>query len=360
MSDVAIRFIHDGNDAAQRLGEMLAVIVTLEPVDLRAQALPPIDGSHGAVVCLQPAVLRILAAESAAAGLVLEHVVFVVPGPSPDFAPIFRELRVSDYFVAPVDPHVLWRAVCAARSDAVEATWQDLPGPQRDALIDSRQSFRRLFDGLRSGRPVNLDELERTSRALCETAHAEPLAGWLAALKDHHDYTYRHSMFVCEMLLHFAWNMGVKSDDLTILAMGGMLHDIGKARISTAILDKAAPLTEAERVTMMDHPAFSRAIVAQMAEIDPRVARMAVHHHERLDGTGYPDGLHDGEIDDPVRLLAIADIYSALIDDRTYKSSLPKEKAFALMEQTRGHIDTDMLARFKAFVLDNRPAAERD
>ena len=82
---------------------------------------------------------------------------------------------------------------------------------------------------------------------------------------------------------------------------------------------------------------------------------MAVHHHEHE-----ADGLRGAEIDDLTRLLTITDIYSALIDDRMYKVALSSEKAFGLMEQTRGHIDLDMLSRFRGFVLDSRPAGGRD
>jgi len=91
--------------------------------------------------------------------------------------------------------------------------------------------------------------------------------------------------------------------------------------------------------------------------LDRRIVAMAVHHHEKLDGTGYPDGLQGDEIDDLVRLTAIADVYSALIDERAYKPAMSPEKAFAWMESTRGHMDLDMVGRFKEFVLDSAPAA---
>jgi HD-GYP domain-containing protein (c-di-GMP phosphodiesterase class II) len=80
---------------------------------------------------------------------------------------------------------------------------------------------------------------------------------------------------------------------------------------------------------------------------------MAVQHHEKLDGTGYPQGLSNGQINDHVRMTAIADVYSALIDKRSYKGSMTSEDALEMMCGFKGHLDIDLLREFRSFTLDN-------
>jgi HD-GYP domain-containing protein (c-di-GMP phosphodiesterase class II) len=162
-------------------------------------------------------------------------------------------------------------------------------------------------------------------------------------------------MTVCGILLHFAWDMGVKKEDLTLLAMAGLLHDVGKALVPQRILDKSTALSADELEEMKKHPAFSRDIIEGIPDLDKRIAAIAVHHHERLDGTGYPDRLEGGAIDDLTRLVSIVDVYAALIDERAYREALTPGQAFAAMERTEGHLDPDILARLKQFALQNQP-----
>ena len=357
MNDMSLILLHDGNAAAMRLGEALASAVPVKGVNV-------LDGSErgrplgsGAVVCFNLATLKKFDIVRKAFSIAPELSVFVVPVFSGEFAPVFRDMGVKDYFVAPVGADVLWGAVSAARTRGVEASWQNLPPRERDALDASRRTFRGLFDGVRNGGRPDLADLTQTSQALCTMAREASLSHWLSVMRDHHDYTYRHSMFVCGIIVHFAQDMGMTADDLVLLSSGGMLHDIGKAWIPLRILDKPDRLDAAEIAEMRKHPGFSRDILTKVDGLDRRIVAMAVHHHEKLDGTGYPDGLQGDEIDDLVRLMAIADVYSALIDERAYKPAMSPEKAFAWMESTRGHLDLDMVGRLKEFVLDSAPAA---
>jgi len=88
-------------------------------------------------------------------------------------------------------------------------------------------------------------------------------------------------------------------------------------------------------------------------DIEADMIAMAVYHHEKIDGTGYPDGLSNGQINDHVRLTAIADVYSALIDKRSYKGSMSSEEALEMMSGFKGHLDMDLLCEFRSFTLDN-------
>lgn len=176
---------------------------------------------------------------------------------------------------------------------------------------------------------------------------------WIDALANHHNYSFRHSMFVCGTLTYFAHAIGIGGRDLKRLAVGGLLHDIGKSKVPLEILDKPRELDDSEWRIMRKHPAFSRQILLREHDLDPDTIAMAVHHHEKLDGTGYPDGLSGARISDSTRLTAIADVYSALIDNRSYKGAMTNEQALDLMDTFEGHLDMDLLRAFRTFANEN-------
>ena len=357
MNSSQLIFLHDGNAAALRLGEMLAKVFPVTGVNVLDRAQHGTTLGDGTVVCLSQTTLKKFDVVRKSFGLSAAQSVFVVPVFSAELDAILRATGAKDYFVAPVEAEVLWQAVSAARTRGVEASWENLPATQRAALIASRKSFRKLFDDVRNGKLPDMADLEQSSRLVCNAAIGETLSYWLSVIKNHHDYTYRHCMFVCGTVVKFGQSLGMKPDDLVLLNMGGMLHDIGKAWIPLSILDKPNRLTKAERLEMNKHPSYSREILGKVDDLDQRIVSMAVHHHEKLDGTGYPDGLRSAELNDLARLTAIADVYSALIDERAYKPAMTPEEAFAWMENTRGHLDLDMVTRFKEYILDSTSAA---
>ena len=159
-------------------------------------------------------------------------------------------------------------------------------------------------------------------------------------------------MFVCGTLSYFAHAIGIRGADLDHLTVGGLLHDIGKAKIALDILDKPGKLDEREWRIMKQHPVFSHDILSDKNDLDTDLVAMAVSHHERIDGTGYPNELSGAQINDHVRLTAIADVYSALIDKRAYKGSMTSEDALKIMKESKGQLDMDLLRTFRGFVLD--------
>ena len=126
-----------------------------------------------------------------------------------------------------------------------------------------------------------------------------------------------------------------------------MVHDIGKVRIPLSILDKPGKLTGDEFALVRKHPVYSRQILSGRPEIGPDVLDLAVHHHEYLDGSGYPDGLHGEQISRHVRMLTICDIYAALTEERAYKEAFSSRRAYATLLEMEGKIDQDLLQRFR-------------
>jgi HD-GYP domain-containing protein (c-di-GMP phosphodiesterase class II) len=126
-----------------------------------------------------------------------------------------------------------------------------------------------------------------------------------------------------------------------------LLHDIGKAHIPVAILDKPDKLTEAELRVMRGHPGHGRNFLEKHHGTETEVIEIVYRHHELLDGSGYPEGLKAAKISDAVRLVTICDVYAALIEPRPYKTASTKEEAFTIMEDMVGKLDGQLLSAFK-------------
>ena len=172
---------------------------------------------------------------------------------------------------------------------------------------------------------------------------------WPCNVAEHHDYSFRHSMFVCGSLSYFAHAIGIRGDELDQLTLGGLLHDIGKARIPLEILDKPGKLDDNEWVIMKQHPVHSRDILGDENDLDTALIAMAVFHHEKLDGAGYPRQLQADQIPLQSRMMTIADIYDALTaSDRPYKKAVPHDRAIMILESEQKHnkIDRELLDVF--------------
>lgn len=280
------------------------------------------------------------------------EVMFVLPSHNSDAIARLRQVHKPDPFVLPLQAVEFRAAVKAALNRPVEKTWAALEPTKRKALQSAVVSFEKCFDQVAHGGPVPIEDLSNTCRDIREAAALGGLDGWISALDNHHDYSFRHSMFVCGSLTYFAHALGVRGAELDQLTLGGLLHDIGKCRIPIEILDKPGKLDAREWETMKLHPVHSRDILYKENDLEKDLTAMAVYHHEKLDGSGYPDGLANGQINDHVRLTAIADVYSALIDKRAYKGSMSSEEALDMMSTFKGHLDLDLVREFRKFTLD--------
>jgi HD-GYP domain-containing protein (c-di-GMP phosphodiesterase class II) len=234
----------------------------------------------------------------------------------------------------------------------VAKAWSILDPAKRKALKSAVVSFEKCFDQVANGAPIPLEDITSSCQDIREAAAMGGLDDWIDALDDHHDYSFRHSMFVCGSLTYFAHAMGIRGAELYGLTLGGLLHDIGKCHIPLEILDKPGKLDAREWDAMKLHPVYSRDILCHENDLSADIVAMAAYHHEKLDGTGYPDGLSGAQINDHIRLTAIADVYSALIDTRAYKGSMSSEAALDIMATMKDELDMDLVREFRSFTLD--------
>jgi putative nucleotidyltransferase with HDIG domain len=162
--------------------------------------------------------------------------------------------------------------------------------------------------------------------------HVRALMISLAA-KD--ESTEGHTRRVAELAVQVGEELGVPPHRLRSLAIGGLLHDIGKMQIPDAILKKPGPLTDDEYELVKHHPDWGDQLAGELG-LSPRVRQLIRHHHERLDGTGYPDGKVSEQIDLDVRILAVCDVYDALISKRVYRDAWSPVEALRTLKAEEG------------------------
>ena len=167
------------------------------------------------------------------------------------------------------------------------------------------------------------------------------------------DATYQHSLLVAGLCAAFSLKSGLTSNHQHLLLQAALLHDVGKARVPTGILNKSGGLSKPEMDVMRTHPALGHAMLAGQRGISPVILDVIRHHHEYLDGTGYPDRLQGRQISDYVRIVTICDIYAALISRRPYKAPMPPLQALAVLTDQGVKLDTNMLKHFEATIADS-------
>jgi len=169
----------------------------------------------------------------------------------------------------------------------------------------------------------------------------------LARLKEHDNYTFQHSVSVCALLVAFARSLGLERKIIKEIAIGGLLHDVGKAQVPDEILNKPAKLTDAEFAKMKSHVVQSIVILQNTPGISQIALDVAGQHHERFDGTGYPNKLKGEEISLYGRMGAIVDVYDAITSDRVYhKGMAPTAALGRLLEWSKYHFDPALVRTY--------------
>jgi HD-GYP domain-containing protein (c-di-GMP phosphodiesterase class II) len=192
-------------------------------------------------------------------------------------------------------------------------------------------------------------ELAQNHEAL-ERAYGATRTAFSGMLRARDDETDGHSERVTSIAFAIGQELGLAPDALAALEMGAQLHDIGKVGVADAILFKPGKLTPEEWAEMRRHPVIGAELIAQIPFL--HVALPVVrHHHERWDGTGYPDGLKGEDIPLAARIFAVADVYDALVSDRPYRLGMPPSEALAIIERDADtHFDREVVEVFLSLI----------
>ena len=164
-------------------------------------------------------------------------------------------------------------------------------------------------------------------------------------------YTKGHVERVADFATQLAKEAGLSEEEQQTLYMGGILHDIGKIGVSDNILNKPGRLTDEEFLVIKGHPETGEEICKPLNSIRPLIP-IIKHHHEKMDGTGYPDGLKGENIPVSARIMAIVDVYDALTSDRPYRKGMETAKALSIMQEevVKNWWDSELFGKFKPLV----------
>jgi HD-GYP domain-containing protein (c-di-GMP phosphodiesterase class II) len=190
-----------------------------------------------------------------------------------------------------------------------------------------------------------LAELRRLAAGPDRAARYRAAASLAKAVDARDAYTGSHSERVGELAARIAVRMSADPELVELIRLAGSLHDLGKLAIPEEILRKPAPLTDAERMVLERHPQIGFRMLESLG-VDP-VAEWVLHHHERWDGAGYPDGVYGEQIPLGARIIFVADAYDAMTSDRVYRRRLTAQDALAELQRCAGtQFDPEVVAAF--------------
>lgn len=239
-------------------------------------------------------------------------------------------------------------------------------------LITGLSATEDRIEGINAGaddflcKPIDFNELLARTRSLLrlkqytdELENAEAVLFTLAESIEARDpYTRGHCERLAEMSTRLGTRLGIPEEHIKALGWAGIVHDIGKIVVPDAILLKPGPLTPEEMAVMRKHSVVGERICAPLRSFR-LVTPIIRHHHEKRDGSGYPDGLRGEEIPLTARVLQLADVYDALTTDRPYRTAVPFEEGLRIMDEEAklGWWDQELFDKFREMIRETHPVS---
>ena len=221
---------------------------------------------------------------------------------------------------------------------------------QAAAVVNrSRQAVTALFGEARLGKAIDTEQCLPVVEEIASSVSRNPSALIsLARLKTKDDYTYMHSVAVCALMVSLSKQLGLSEAQSREAGLAGLLHDVGKMMMPITVLNKPGKLTDAEFDVMRSHPVRGYEALKVGSAVPLSALDVCLHHHEKMDGSGYPYKLRGEDISLLARMGAVCDVYDAITSTRPYKAAWGAADSIQRMAQWAGHFDP---AVFKAFVL---------
>ncbi|WP_421683387.1 HD-GYP domain-containing protein [Stutzerimonas urumqiensis] len=213
----------------------------------------------------------------------------------------------------------------------------------------SRDAVVSMFNDVRMGQAIDAEKVVELVEEITESVLRNPDALIsLARLKRADEYTYMHSVAVCALMIGLARQLGLSEQDVQEAGIAGLLHDVGKMAIPDAVLNKPGKLTDSEFAVVRNHPEAGVRLLRDSPSVSEIALDVCLHHHEKVDGTGYPHRLRGDQISLFARMGAVCDVYDAVTSNRPYKAGWdPAEAVRRMAEWSGSHFDE---AVFQAFV----------
>ena len=215
-------------------------------------------------------------------------------------------------------------------------------------VAKSREAVQSMFQEVRMGKAIDAAAAGELVEEISSSVMRNPGALIsLARLKTVDDYTYMHSVAVCALMIALARQLGLEEALVREAGMAGLLHDLGKAMMPNEVLNKPGKLTDAEFAIMKSHPAEGHRLLVEGGTASDITRDVCLHHHEKVAGGGYPEGLKGDEISLMAKMGAVCDVYDAITSNRPYKSGWDPAESIRRMSEWKGHFEERV---FQAFV----------
>jgi len=230
----------------------------------------------------------------------------------------------------------------------VTVPFEEEIGKAREIHRKANEVISDLYEDVRLGKSINATGAKEMVNQMVDSIVRNPDAQvWLTHLKNKDEYTAIHSLNVCIFSIAFGRHLGISDDSLNLLGLGGLMHDLGKIRVPLEVLNKPGKLTKDEFDVMKKHPEHGGSILTTTKGLSPEVIDVALSHHERMNGSGYPYGLRGRDISLYGRIVSIVDIYDAITSNRVYRNSMRTVDAMTqLYTMRQGFLDSQLVEQF--------------
>ncbi len=256
-----------------------------------------------------------------------------------------RALGANAILYRPFDRKALFRALVRRLGSLAHDNPND-PIRTSPGVGTTLDALRGIFESGCGGTPIDSMVINAAGEAVILRMQAYGLGSWLETVRKHHSQTYQHCLIVTGVTVAFSQHLGFSRSDQLRLSVGAMLHDIGKSRIPVDVLEKPSELTPDEMALLSNHPQYGFEALNGTTGLKKELLDIVLHHHEYLDGSGYPHGLSGSEISDPVRIVTICDIFGALLERRAYKAPVAPKAAYEVLLGMDGKLDKDLVREF--------------
>ena len=212
----------------------------------------------------------------------------------------------------------------------------------------ARETAQSIMSGIRLGRMLDMNNIRQAVDSTVDSVlRNENALLLLSKIKHKDDYTAEHCINVSILAAAFGKHLGLLEDEIRVLALSGMMHDVGKMRIDDAILNKPGALTPEEFDIMKKHTTFGRDILVSLPSLEHAAVDVAYSHHERMDGEGYPRGLSSQQIPLFAKMIGLVDTYDAITSSRVYDKGRASMQALQIIHRNKGtQFDEELAVEF--------------